>query len=363
MIESGGVSGNHALNNFDAIRAIAAFSVIFSHAFPLTYGDESREPLYRLTDGQTTIGTIAVAVFFTISGYLITRSFLRGGRSYEGVMRFVRARALRIMPALLVTLVLLAVFIGPLFTSRRWADYFSDTQVFKFVLVNLSFLSFHDGLPGVFTNNPYPGAVDGSLWTLRHEVRCYALVLMLGVFGLLQKEILALATLVCLIWVFASGDDVAFLFTCFLAGAALYTLPFPIDGRIACACVCIAAISVFFGAFRLAWPIFGSYAVLWLALSRSAPIPRLAKYGDFSYGIYILAFPIQQIVAQGLAGRGTWYLNVLMSAPIALALAVASWFLIERPALARKSASPSSRGASSPSHRHGSPEVLSNRQP
>jgi peptidoglycan/LPS O-acetylase OafA/YrhL len=357
------VSDNHALNNFDAIRAVAAFSVIVSHAFPITYGDNSREPLYRLTDGQATIGTVGVAVFFTISGYLITRSFLRGGRTYGDIVRFVRARALRIMPALLAILIILALFIGPIFTTERWTDYFSDVRVLKFIFFNLTFLSFHDVLPGVFATNPLPDSVDGSLWTLRHEVRCYAIILFLGLFGLLHKFFLSAAMMACLIWAFQSGNDVGFLFACFLAGGALYTLALPIDGRIAAACICIAIVSVFFGAFRLIWPVLGSYAVIWLALSASAPVPRLAKYGDFSYGIYIFAFPIQQIVAQGLAERGTWVLNVVISAPITLALAVASWFMIERPSLTLKSALANARGRPSSSRESSSPEAFSNRSP
>ena len=338
MNRSGGESGGHALNNFDAIRAIAAASVLVSHAYPLSYGDMAREPLYRLTGGRMTLGATAVAVFFTISGYLITRSFLQGGRTFKNVARFVRARVLRILPALIVTLILLALLIGPLFTTQGLHDYFHDPKVFRFILVNASFVTFHDGLPGVFTNNPYPGAVDGSLWTLRHEVRCYAIVLMLGVLGLLRTGVLALAATACLVWLFEGGDEVAFYFACFFAGAFLFVVRPPLDGRIAAACLIVLLVSTYFGSSGIIWPILGGYAVLWLALSPSAPMPRLAKHGDFSYGIYILAFPVQQIVAQTLAERGTWYLNVLISAPITLALAAASWFLIERPALALKTA-------------------------
>jgi peptidoglycan/LPS O-acetylase OafA/YrhL len=338
MNKSAGEPGSHALNNFDAIRTIAASSVLVSHAFPLTYGDSSREPLYRLTGGRATLGWIAVAVFFTISGYLITRSFLQGGRSYENAIRFIRARALRILPALAVTLILLALVLGPLLTSDSWHEYFRNGKVFRFIF-NLSFLTFHDGLPGVFASNPYPGAVDGSLWTLRHEVRCYALVLMLGVLGLLNRSVLALATIGCLVWMFEAGAELSLFFASFAAGALLYVVRPPIDGRIAAACLCVLVASFYLGFWGMIWPIFGGYAVLWLALSPSAPLPRLAKYGDFSYGIYILAFPVQQVVAQTMAGRGTWYLNVLISAPIVLALAAASWFLIERPALALKTRS------------------------
>ena len=191
---------------------------------------------------------------------------------------------------------------------------------------------------------------------LRYEVRCYGLVLILGICGLLNRTMLVAAMLICLFWAFQSGNNVVFYLTCFLAGAALYTLTFPIDGRIAGACLCIAIVSVFFGAFRLVWPIFGSYAVIWLSLSQRAPVPRFAKYGDFSYGIYIFAFPVQQIVAQGLAERRTWFLNVVISAPITFFLAVASWFMIERPSLALKSALADRCGRSRSSRKSGTPK-------
>ena len=173
-------------NNFDAIRLIAALCVLISHAFPLTYGSDEFEPVYRWSHGQTTIGTIAVGVFFAISGFLITRSFVHAGRSWGGVSRFVRARVLRLVPALLVALLLLAFLFGPLVSSQPIADYFQFPQMVRFILINCSFVSFHDTLPGVFIHNPFPNSVDGSLWTLRHEVRCYLMIFLLGVAGLLR---------------------------------------------------------------------------------------------------------------------------------------------------------------------------------
>jgi peptidoglycan/LPS O-acetylase OafA/YrhL len=366
MSKTAGELGSHTLNNFDSIRVIAAASVLVSHSFPLTYGDSAREPLYLLTGGRATLGPIAVAVFFTISGYLITHSFLRGGRSYQNMIRFACARALRILPALTVTLILLAAVLGPLLTSESWNEYFHDIRILRFVFVNLSFLTFHDGLPGVFMSNPFPGAVDGSLWTLRHEVRCYVIVMMLGVVGLLQRSVLALATISCLVWAFDTQNEVSLYFSCFFAGALLYVVKPPMDGRIAAGCLCILIISFPLGFWWLVWPVFGSYAVLWLALSPSARMPKLAKHGDFSYGIYILAFPVQQIVAQILARRGTWYLNVLFSAPFVVALAAASWFLVERPALALKtrwSGSGRSTNAPAPRGRPNKPEAIPSGRP
>jgi peptidoglycan/LPS O-acetylase OafA/YrhL len=323
-------------NNFDSIRLFAALAVVFSHAFPITCGSDDCEPLHRFSNGQTTIGTIAVGVFFVISGFLITRSFELGQHDLRGALRFVRARALRIFPALFVTLLLLSFALGPILSTLSVREYFGHSQVLSFFLVNVSLSSFHDGLPGVFSHNPFANSVNGSLWTLRYEVRCYALIFVLGILRLITSSVLAILFLAAL-GVFAFlGHESWFLAAFFLGGAFLYVRPLPLDGRIAAVCAGIIILSLCIGGFQMIAPIFGTYLVMWLALSDSVRLPRVAKYGDYSYGIYIYAFPVQQMVAQFMAAGGTWYWNVLISGPISIILGVLSWILIERPALALK---------------------------
>jgi len=334
----GSPSRNHASatpqgNNFDAIRLIAALAVLVSHAFPLTYGSDAREPMFQITNGQTTIGTIAVAVFFTISGFLITRSLILGGTSAPGIVRFVRARALRIMPGFVTVLVLLTFFFGPIATTLPATDYFHSHQLLTF-LSNGALVTFRDGLPAVFARNPFADSVDGSLWTLRYEVRCYLLVLALGVVGLLRSSVIAALFVLCL-WL-SPSSLAAFLFASFLGGAIIYLYRPPIDDRIAAGCACALLISPRIGAFALAAPVFGSYFVIWLATSKTVRLPRLAKYGDFSYGVYIYAFPVQQAITQLMGGAATWYWNIIASTPVVLVLAVLSWITVERPALALK---------------------------
>ena len=323
-------------NNFDPMRLLAALAVVFSHAFPITCGSDDCEPLHRFSKGQTTIGTIAVGIFFVISGFLITRSFELGGRNLPGALRFVRARVLRIFPALFVILLLLSFVLGPILSTFSIREYFSHSQVLSFFLVNASLISFHDGLPGVFSHNPFPNSVDGSLWTLRYEVRCYALIFVLGISRLITSSVLAILFLAAL-GVFAFlGHESWFLTAFFLGGAFLYVRPLPLDGRIAMVCIAVIILSLYVGGFQMIAPIFGTYLVIWLALSDSVRLPRLAKYGDYSYGVYIYAFPVQQMVAQFMAASGVWYWNVLISGPISTILGVFSWILIERPALALK---------------------------
>src|SRR5579862_815986 len=106
-------------NNFDALRLIAATSVIFSHAFLLGEGTQDPEPLMRLTGGQTILGVVGVFVFFTISGFLVTQSFETTGSP----LVFLAKRGLRIFPGLLLCLLVCAFVIGPLVTSLPVSDY------------------------------------------------------------------------------------------------------------------------------------------------------------------------------------------------------------------------------------------------
>ncbi|HJT97764.1 MAG TPA: hypothetical protein VJ696_05560, partial [Rhodanobacteraceae bacterium] len=59
------------------------------------------------------------------------------------------------------------------------------------------------------------------------------------------------------------------------------------------------------------------------------------RFGDYSYGIYLWAFPMQQVAAS-LAPSLPSLLNTVAGFVGALPLAVASWHLIEKPALRLK---------------------------
>jgi len=135
-------------NNLNLIRMLTAFGVLISQAYPIALGPEATQLLERLTG--MTLGHISVLVFFIISGFLIARSFDRSST----VLSWCTARVLRIFPGLFMVLVLTVFVLGPLVTSRETNDYFSDS------------------------------AINGSLWTLIHEVLCYVGVLLVGVIGL-----------------------------------------------------------------------------------------------------------------------------------------------------------------------------------
>jgi len=108
-------------NNFDFLRFFAASLVLLVHSYPLT-GRQPEEPIELLT-GYENGGSFAVSIFFVISGYLITSSWL----SSSSPTSFLIKRALRILPALALAVLLSVFIIGPLVTTESPGDYFASS--------------------------------------------------------------------------------------------------------------------------------------------------------------------------------------------------------------------------------------------
>ncbi|HVZ33295.1 MAG TPA: acyltransferase [Polyangiaceae bacterium] len=330
-------------SNFDSLRFCAALAVLWSHAFPLSDGSEKNEPFFKWSGGQTTIGTVAVACFFAISGFLITRSFEQTADPW----RFARARVLRIMPGLLVVLIAVAFVLGPLISELPTRAYFRSEGPYYYVFSQASFWRFVDVLPGVFTSNPVP-RVNGPLWTLRFEVECYVLVFLLGMAGLLRRNVLLALYVAALIYLAIQDQSRVSdggtlppynphldLGSKFLAGALVYQwrVPLKTTGALLGAAVSLAALR--WGHFAIAERTLIPYVVLVLALAPSLRLPDLAKWGDLSFGIYIYAWPIQQLVIQH-SPTPDWLTTAAIATPIALMLAFLSWHGVEKIALSFK---------------------------
>ncbi len=279
---------------------------------------------------------MAVLVFFVISGYLITRSFDR--RPIP--LRFLKARALRIFPGLSVALVLTAGVLGPVITPLPLAPYLADFDTSQYVYGGLSLVWTQYDLPGVFDGNPAGGVINGSLWTLEYAFLMYLVVLGLGMAQLLNRRVVLALWFGALAsnWYGVGGNCVAF-GTPFLSGALLYLWRdrIPLDWRLALLSIAALGDSLAAGSFRLAFATFGAYLVIYLALAPSVRLASLARWGNLSYGIYIFAWPIQQIVVLQLGPAVTWYWDTALSLPPVLALAWLSWHFVEKPALSLKS--------------------------
>jgi peptidoglycan/LPS O-acetylase OafA/YrhL len=336
-------------NNFDALRLVAAISVIFSHSFLIAEGTQNNELLILLTGNQSILGLAGVFVFFAISGFLVTQSF----EQTASPLHFLAKRALRIFPGLFVATLLSAFVLGPLVTTLPLGGYLSRPEPYQYVVGNTLLDQTVHELPGVsFVANPVGLEINGSLWTLRCEFVMYLMVLVLGVLRLLTVRVglLLLAFgMVCLHsnmldefekwgWFFQVLSGWGWLVGFFAAGMILHKLRHTriFDGRIALLALAGLALSVPLRQFILLFPIFGCYLALWLALNPRLPVIPAARFGDLSYGLYIYGWPVEEAVMWLSGGRAAWWQVFLIALPAASAIAFLSWHLVERPMLRLK---------------------------
>lgn len=338
-------------NNFDFLRFFAASLVIFSHAFGLAQGKGSHEPLAVLTQDHVSLGSFAVAVFFVVSGFLITMSYDNSAGNREYLLK----RCLRIFPGLAVVLLVTALVIGPLVTILPLPSYFAAPQTWGY-LGNILLFDMDEHLPGVFRDNPHAPIVNGSLWTLWYEFVCYLLVMLLGWLGWLRWQVMAFVVAASVIvrinlsgvpvlwhlndaftWLRWQSDYLDLL-PYFASGALLYQLRhrIPLSGGLALVALGVLVAGALTGHFPQAFVLAGGYFILYLAFAPWLKLGRFAKYGDFSYGLYIYAYPVQQAVSHFLGAAVTWWSNALIAYPIVVLCAAASWHWVEGPALASK---------------------------
>lgn len=339
-------------NAFDLLRLLAASAVLYSHSFALL-----GLPQPTIV-GTLSLGSFAVYVFFSISGYLVCQSW----HSDPRLLAFVAKRTLRIFPGLLVLLVLTTWVVGPLLSSKAAPDYAREPATWVYFLSNVGIFGGTDRLPGLFGSNPFPDAVNGSLWTLRYEV---ALYVWLAVAATLVRRHLANALLASALtfaatwlWLMPVGGpeqilplpvlwrlgvqvDSHFLNfgVFFVGGALLYCFR-------ECVALSVAAAIALVVACGLARHTVLLQPLLWVAVPYACIVAAyrlpagFAKFthgADISYGVYIYAFPVQQVISALAVRYGwSWALSLALSVVVIGVLATLSWFLVERPGLALK---------------------------
>jgi len=331
-------------DNILLLRLVAALLVVLGHSFVLA-GDSTGagDPVHWLLP-RTHAHLVGVALFFTISGLLITLSYQRK----PDLARFVRARVLRLWPALAVVLALTAFVLGPILSTLAPREYFASADggstAIGYFLGNLALFDLRQTLPGVFAANPIPRVVNGSLWTIPYEAAMYLCVATLGALGFLRlprltSALVAVAVAVVVLWPTYGGGpypkSLALLGlqlgACFGAGtiACLLRRRVPVSSAIMLA---LAAVALLGRETPLIW-LAVVYFVFWFAyVPRLPSVPRGL---DLSYGTYLWAFPVQQTIVA--VGHVTSPLALFATAtPIVLAIAAASWLCIERPALRLK---------------------------
>ncbi len=349
-------------NSLGFLRWVFACMVVVDHAFPIGGFNHGVDPTWAWSRGQDSLGGIAVAGFFVISGFLVTRSWF----SSKGAIRFIWRRFLRIFPAFWAALVVVALILAPLAWRHEfggfWGVYSVKTDTALHYVTSNLFLSIHQwNIGGLFANTPYvrtgyPLAWNGSTWTLIYEFRCYLFLAVLGVAGLLRRRVavLVLATVSYMLMISWQIDPAwapkvlpllidpfvaRFLFL-FLLGATfeLFSERIIIDDRIGVLAVVLTVYTLHEGGWLfIGYPAL-AYSVLWLAIR--LPMTWFDRPGDFSYGTYIWAFPLQMLLVEyGLQrhGAGIFIVSSLLVASVA---AVFSWHLIEKPAMKLKNWQP-----------------------
>ncbi|MFJ4096999.1 acyltransferase family protein [Kitasatospora sp. NPDC089913] len=364
-------------NGFGLLRLLLALSVIFAHAMPL--GVRRGSIGAHWSGGQVELGGLAVAGFFVLSGLLITRSGLRLTPA-----RFLWNRAIRIMPGLWVCLLVTAFVVAPLVARREHLldGFWTHPQgPWRYVMANWSIGTGQPGISGLLTHNADAG-FNGSLWSLVYEVLCYLAVAALAALGVLHRaRWVVLGTVVALycfmVYLAIDGpglrspiyiptgfenwrlpflgtvgtDKLLPLGLLFGLGAVaeLYKKSLRMNGILALLAFALLVGSARYGGFYLVGLPALAYLLIWLACFMPRPLTRVGSKADLSYGVYIYAFPIQQGLALWHVQRHGYAVYTGASVVLALAAAVLSWYLVEKPALKLKNIGLPRKGLGGPS--------------
>lgn len=332
---------------FDVLRILAALAVLLSHSFAIS-GHRADALRYSVGHYHVALGTLGVSIFFVISGLLVATSWdrLADGRT------FVRHRVARIWPALTATIVLTVFVLGPLTTVLRPVEYLTQRATMLYLGRNIVlFAGTINHLPGVFLDHPVR-SVNGSIWTLTYEVWAYVLVLGLGLTGLLRRWWVPVLVLAGFVVTFrtvvyehlghlpvtrtvlgVSLTDGSVLLTFFFLGVVASRLVHRVPPRR----WLLPSAALLALAFLVGEPVLYvvglAGCVVGIGSFGGRVLETVHSWGDPSYGLYITAFPIQQLLySAGI--RSAWSMFAVAGA-ITMGVGYLSWHRLERPLLRR----------------------------
>jgi peptidoglycan/LPS O-acetylase OafA/YrhL len=318
---------------FDYLRLTLALSIIVWHSATICYGPSAET--YFWTGPPRPLVALLLPSFFALSGFLVAGSLER-----NNIPEFLTLRVMRIFPALAVEVLVSAIIIGPLLTTVTWREYFSDYKLFSYLL-NL-FGNIHYFLPGLFIDNPTPKYVNAQLWTVPIELYCYLILTTSSLFGVIKiKNGLFIGTL-CIVMILSFSaqlrlialppfsPDIGFLTISFLFGVSLYAMRSQITyskfllllSLSMYLVLCMNQNFIYLSALPL------TYAVIFLGL-QNPPKITLIRGADYSYGVYLYGYPLQQSVSYLFPSHRIWYVNALSGVVLALVLAYLSWTYVE----------------------------------
>jgi len=320
-------------DNFLVLRIVAAAMVIYGHAPHVAAGVYGKDIFTQFGWGIYS-GDIAVNIFFLISGFLVTGSYIRNDSLYL----FAKARFLRVYPAFVLNIVVLALVYGLLFTSLPAKDYLHQSGVWDYITTNLK-MSSHMvwTLPGVFDEGLKSATINGSQWTLPAEVRMYVLLGVMGALGLLVSARVATVVLGVLLVAatlhpeqFPLHPDWFRLAGYFLLGVLVYMHRARVKIRmdLVVGLILLAVLTRHLPVYPMTFALALAGMVFCLAYL-TPPWRWLERYGDPSYGVYLWGWPCQQVVSWFLPNAG-WTLHVVLALAMALVLGYTSWTFFEK---------------------------------
>ncbi len=349
-------------NHFNFLRLLMATLVLLAHAPELTDGDRHREPLTRLF-GTISLGELAVAGFFLLSGFLIVQSWQRRPTLTD----FLRSRVLRIYPGFVVAALVSVVGVGAIGAAHP-GPYLARLQPLA-LLQELALLHSPD-TPPTFPGQPY-ALVNGNLWTISYEFACYLCAALLGACGLVKRRraFLGWTLLVAGVWLLPLIGRATILFCAqhfglgcarsvalglmmcqentvftrlllvFCAGGcfALYRDRIRFSSRWSLVALTVTIPCLFsLAGSQIALTTLGAYAFFSFAFARIPVLAVFQGHTDISYGVYLYGWPVQKLLLWALPGLSPWTLFAL-SAVASAAAGWASWQFVERPFLRLKS--------------------------
>lgn len=330
----------HSSNCFDIIRHAAAYLVMVSHHYALNGLPEPK--LF----GSTKLGTLAVIIFFSISGYLITNSYLNSSNTYS----YIKKRALRIFPGLIACAIIMTFLVFPFFgTSNHALDWLLSINPIK----SLLYFSFF-GSPGAgeivngFTSDyVFNDSANGSLWSLKFEFLDYIAILL--IFAIIKKPILGSIIFIALSVLGVLINNKYHISDYYFYRAAAYSIPFAMGSLLFATrhiwqkhhvvkyilmALGFIGLLVLPHSTELSLPLLFLAPVIVIMIGFSFRDVLIKGKFDISYGVYIYAFPLQQIFSNYLPDEfGQSFIMSLIATTI---IALASWFMVEKKFLARK---------------------------
>jgi len=327
---------------FNFLRIALSLAVIFVHSYQTAYGFGIKSKW--LSAGP--LGPVVAAtliMFFALSGFLITGSAIRTGN----LRTFVSFRLLRLVPALFVEIVLSAFFLGIAFTTMPWQQYFGSRQFYLYFGNIVGWI--HYTLPGVFHDNPVPEIVNRSLWTLHPELECYAIMSILILTSFIKnRRLLTVGWAISVVSLTAidffttklhlqgnfPGPVLVFYFLSGIVGFHWrYRVPSS-RGLFIAACVsAYLLLNLAHTGFICSIPIV--YIMMYVGVT-VFPKWSIIERGDYSYGMYLYGYPIQQMIVHLLPNYREWWVVFPLAVIVSYAVAALSWHIVEKPALKLK---------------------------